>query len=512
MPFIDFNKGMQQVPAADFDVTIVGAGAAGILLAVRLTTAGKKVLLIESGHFEEDEKKQQLNEVENIGKFLNNAVWGRKRAIGGTTLAWGGQSLPFTSIDFSHRPWVQNSGWPISLDDIADYYHKANAFMGIDDLNYHNDIFTGAKIKDPGIDPSLLDFHVAKWAKQPNFQVLYKKFLYENVTVLYNAHLLHIHQSAQGQIESITVQNFKKEKTVLGVNTLIISAGGIETTRILLNNNIGNHSGWLGKCFMEHPCIELGDVVTKESYQLQKYFNTHIWKKNKYSVRLSLSETFQQKHETLNCSASLLFRPVKDAFDPYAEIKAFTRDFNLKRLIKISGSYKNIIKSIRAYFSDNFYYKVNAVNKLVLMIEQEPLTDSYIALSNMQDEFGIPKAKISWEISPKTWETVLKISGILKTEMARLNLGEVKLYDHISSANKDWLNSLTDVNHHIGGCRMSASKEDGVVNKNLQVWDMPNLYICSCAVFPTASHSNPTLTMLALGERLSNYITKIMSD
>jgi hypothetical protein len=508
MPFIDLNKEPFLFKGNEFDITIIGAGAAGILLAVHLTNAGKKVLLMESGHFSIDDEKQKLNEVESAGKFLTTSVWGRKRAIGGTTLAWGGQSLPFTSTDFNFRPWIENSGWPITYETIAPYYNDANTFMGIDTLNYHEDIFKRAKIKDPGLDPALIDFHVSKWAKEPNFQVLYKDFLQQKVTVVYNAQLQKISQSANGSINEIEVFNFSKEKITLKINTLIIAAGGIETVRILLNNNIGNHSNWLGKCFMEHPCIELGDVITSKPYKIQKYFNTHIWKKNKYSTRLSLSKKFQEENGVLNCSASFMFRPPKDKFDPYAELAAFKKDFKFKRLIAVTGSFPNIMRSALAYIKDSFYYKVNAANKLVLMIEQEPVSNSYIALSNEKDVFGLPKAKISWHITYKTWETVLKISDVLKSEIERLNIGKVKLYDNISSSNKDWINYLFDVNHHMGGCRMSSSPEKGVVNKDLQVWDVPNLYVCSCAVFPTSSHSNPTLTMLALGVRLSEHIAR----
>lgn len=90
MPYIDLDNSEIGVDGSGFDVTIVGAGAAGILLAVKLSEKGKKVLLIESGHFEEDEKRQVLNEVVQTGKTLNSSVWGRKRAVGGTTIAWGG--------------------------------------------------------------------------------------------------------------------------------------------------------------------------------------------------------------------------------------------------------------------------------------------------------------------------------------------------------------------------------------------------------------------------------------
>jgi len=447
-----------------------------------------------------------LNEVENVGKTLVNAVWGRKRAIGGSTLAWGGQSLPFTHMDFSYRPWLQNSGWPISFESVAAYYNDANSFMGVDRLDYHQDIFSRAHIKDPGFNSSLIDFHVSKWAKEPNFQVLYKDFLQEKVTVVYNAQLQKIYQLENGAVEKIEVRNFNKEKIFYKVNTLIIAAGGIETTRILLNNNIGNHSGWLGKCFMEHPCIELGDVITDQPYQLQKHCNTHLWKKNKYSTRFSLSKKFQEEHTILNCSASIMFRPPMDKFDPYAELLAFKKDFKLRRLFKVSGSSGDMLKSIWAYMKDRFYYKVNADNKLVLMIEQEPVTDSYIGLSDVKDEFGLLKAKVSWHITYKTWETVIAISQLLKTEIERVNLGKVKLYEYISPETKNWDSYLSDVNHHMGGCRMSSSSENGVVDENLRVWNTPNCFVCSSAVFPTASHSNPTLTIMALALRLVDFL------
>ena len=111
MPYIDFNKKPITDYTYPFDYTIIGAGVAGILLAVKLAEKGKTVLLIESGHFEEDDKRQELNRVEQTGKTVENAINGRKRAVGGTSIAWGGQSLPFSKLDFEEKPWVENSGW-----------------------------------------------------------------------------------------------------------------------------------------------------------------------------------------------------------------------------------------------------------------------------------------------------------------------------------------------------------------------------------------------------------------
>jgi choline dehydrogenase-like flavoprotein len=460
---------------------------------------------LESGQFGEDEKKQTLNEVEQTGKILNNAVWGRKRAVGGTTIAWGGQSLPFTSIDFEKRDWVQNSGWPLSYDEMIKYYAEANAFMGIDNMNYTTDILPNILPKDPGINPSIFDLHVSKWAAQPNFFLLYKDELEKNVTVIYNAQVTTI-QKKEEAIEYITISNFNDIIFKVDIKKLVITAGTIETVRILLNNNLGDHSGWLGKNFMDHPCIEAGTIEVKNAYRIQRYFNTHLFKSRKYSIRLSLNRKFQEKKKLLNCSAAIMFRLPEDAFDPYVELKSFRKDFKLSRLFKLSGSIVNIFKGATAYVFNRFYYKANAATILALMIEQEPINKSYISLSDKKDKFGISNALINWEITSKTWDTAIATANAVRNEIETLNFGKVNLYDHLNAANPDWSNYLSDVCHQMGGCKMSLLSHDGVVNENLQVWGINNLYVCSCAVFPTASHSNPTLTMLALASRLANHL------
>ena len=96
---------------------------------------------------------------------------------------------------------------------------------------------------------------------------------------------------------------------------------------------------------------------------------------------------------------------------------------------------------------------------------------------------------------------------MLKKEIERLQLGQVFLKDEIKYDNPGWMDLISDVNHHMGGTRISKTFDEGVVDSDLKVWDVDNLYVCSTAVFPTGSHSNPTVTMLALGLRLVNFLT-----
>ncbi len=514
MPFIDFNSEKISFKKEDFDFVVVGCGAAGILLAVELQKNKKKVLVIESGHFFEDDQRQELNDAEQTGKKLNNIVWGRKRAIGGTTIAWGGQSLPFGDIDFEQKDWVKNSGWPIVKDELKDYYDRANRFMKIDEYDYEDDIFRLLGMKKLPFNEAYLHYHFSKWAPEPNFKKLYQTELTENIPVLYNAVVKKINIGIDGKAENVEISNFNGDSYLLGVSQLILAGGAIETTRLLLESNnqlatgIGNSSGLLGKFFMEHPCIQVGYLSNFQPYYLQSLFNTHIKNKRKYSIRISLSEQAQRDNKLLNCSAGIMFDYAGAKDDPYIEAKKHFKNPNAGSILHIGKNLRAYAVSARAYAFDNFIYKHQARAKLVLMTEQEPVEDSYIALSNESDQFGMRKAKINWTITRKSWETIVYTSQKVRDELSRMSLADLKLHPEIHNEQENWLSHMSDVNHHMGGTRMSSAPGEGVVNEELQVWGHDNIYVCSCSVFPTSSHSNPTLTMMALCLRLVTHLLK----
>ena len=58
----------------------------------------------------------------------------------------------------------------------------------------------------------------------------------------------------------------------------------------------------------------------------------------------------------------------------------------------------------------------------------------------------------------------------------------------------------------MGGTRMASDASTGVVDANCRLFERPNLYIASSSVFPTSGWANPTLTIIALAERLADHI------
>jgi choline dehydrogenase-like flavoprotein len=60
--------------------------------------------------------------------------------------------------------------------------------------------------------------------------------------------------------------------------------------------------------------------------------------------------------------------------------------------------------------------------------------------------------------------------------------------------------------HHLGGTRMVLYFKESVVDKNLKVHDIKNLYIAGSSVFPAGGAANPTLTIVQLSLRLSKFL------
>ena len=72
---------------------------------------------------------------------------------------------------------------------------------------------------------------------------------------------------------------------------------------------------------------------------------------------------------------------------------------------------------------------------------------------------------------------------------------------------KDFSVNLETNNHHHGGL-IFGDKNSAPVDRNLQFKDLNNLYINGSSVFPSGSIYNPTFTIIALADRLSNFILK----
>src|ERR1041385_6774336 len=117
------------------DLCIVGAGAAGVTIAHSLRDTPLSIALIESGGKTPEQATQALyggTYTGNIPSIDASYLSGsRIRMYGGSTNLWGGYCRPLETIDFEARPWIPDSGWPISRADLDPYYRAASRELGI---------------------------------------------------------------------------------------------------------------------------------------------------------------------------------------------------------------------------------------------------------------------------------------------------------------------------------------------------------------------------------------------
>jgi choline dehydrogenase-like flavoprotein len=62
--------------------------------------------------------------------------------------------------------------------------------------------------------------------------------------------------------------------------------------------------------------------------------------------------------------------------------------------------------------------------------------------------------------------------------------------------------------HLVGGARMAARAEDGVVDRNHRVFGLPNLYVVDGSALPTQGSANPALTIMALAARAADRLIR----
>src|SRR5258707_6810447 len=117
----------------EFDLCIVGAGAAGITLAHALAGTSRRIALVESGGLSFAPETQALQAGESVG-LPYHVGESRLRFFGGSTNHWAGACRPLDAIDFTERTWLPESGWPFPRAAIEPFYQRARGICDLPSL------------------------------------------------------------------------------------------------------------------------------------------------------------------------------------------------------------------------------------------------------------------------------------------------------------------------------------------------------------------------------------------
>jgi len=515
----------------DSDICIIGGGVAGIVLANELKKNFSQIILIESGTENYTPEAQGLYKPEQPPSLGPDPSYSRLRFLGGTSNHWENNTSPLSPIDFEQRDWIPNSGWPIKLDDLSDYYLKAQDYCGVDTDSY-NTPYWANKLGNTDLlkESKVMVSRVSKFSNPPVrfFHEYGQKLIQsDNVTIYKNTNLIDIEFNLDTKkISAAIVQSNNGKKGNIQASTFILCLGGIENARMMLifndkyKNKLGNKGDNVGRYFMEHPTPRAAQLFVEDDSIFDFYkFNNQGSKYVQAFMELSPSQL--ALHQTTNLRIPLVPASnftMSDGISSSHILKNSLSDGELpnnfgSHLYNVLSDLDMVVEGIaRKNFDQRLFDHADKVGgfQLPMMMEQTPDRNNRVYLGSTKDKFGLKKILMDYHISKADKKRVWKTLDIVASEVGATNLGRLKKLKERSD--RIWSDQLGFSNHHMGTTRMSNSENDGVVDKNLLVFGTDNLFIGGSSVFPTGGHVPPTLTIVALAIRLSNFLSKGQSN
>jgi choline dehydrogenase-like flavoprotein len=502
-------------PSPDYrpQVCIVGAGAAGICLAVELAQRGKSVMVLEGGGRDVEDAAQEPYRSEVIGHVHRGIRSGRFRAHGGTTTRWGGQILELNNEDFERRDWIAESGWPFSRSALQPFYKRALAFEGLAGVvEDDNAVWRALGLSAPSF--LAMQSYLTRWCPEPNFARLHRTSLEtsDNLQVWLHANAVELLIEGDA-VRALRYRTQQGTEATVQADEFVFCMGTIECIRFFLQPRDGglpwNHSGLLGHHFQDHIDATAAKVIPRDRRKFAQLFDNIFLRGYKYHPKLRLRPDEQEQSGILNCAATMSFSSNVD--DALAAMKATAKhllrgrwsEIQAADMLRSAGHAPLLMRQTARYALQHRAYNPSSADiSLRVHCEQRPDGESTIGLAQERDSLGMLRARLDWRISQLELETIRHYA---ETAVASLSqVAEVQPDDALLNRDPSFLDKCDDSNHHMGGMRMANSPDRGVVSPELLLNGTRNVYICSGAVFPTSGFSNPTHTVLALAMRLAD--------
>jgi choline dehydrogenase-like flavoprotein len=498
------------------DVCIVGAGVAGISMALDWVKTKHKVILLESGGFEYDDKVQDLYKGKTTGQKYYPMRSNRLSYFGGTGNHWAGMCAPFDEIDFIKRDWVPDSGWPITRKDLDPFYARANEKLKLGPYQYDLEYWQKER---PNLNPFPLDEKIVwhkMWQLSPvsGFDGGMGKAYKEDVVKAKNIHLYTyatvvdiIANNSVSNIDHLQVKNLEGKTHKVKAKHFILAGGAIQNARILLASNsqakkgLGNDRDVVGRYFMEHL-----EIMTAELWMLKPFptdlFSRGSGTRTRLWCELAITKEVQFEKKILNGTTGLNRLAVAMHVPSRMEV---WQDEDPRKSWKAMR--KNYSKGDSIAKTEHLTGAIEHAYEFQTRIEQAPNPDSRVTIDTETDELGVPRANLHWALTELDKRSVRTVNMLIGQELARAGVGRVRLREFFrDEKDMDWPVGTNAGWHHMGTTRMGTDPGKSVVDSNCQVHGINNLYVAGSGCYVTAAAPNPTLTLVALSLRLSDYV------
>lgn len=509
----------------EVDVVIIGAGAAGGVLAKELSEAGMTVVVLEAGPMLNPQNEFASDELhmKKLGWQDTRIVDGADplqmgnnnsgRGVGGGTVHFTGVFLRFHASDFRTRSHDGvGEDWPITYQDLSPYYDKIekeiavsgpkhfpwgefhgpypyperdplspNAYMfqrGCEKLGIQSVVAPLAILsapfegRPPCINRGFCNQGCMPNAKFSTLIVHIPKAIRAGAEILSDCMATEIMSGTDGLVKGVTFvhqgQNYQQRARVV-----ILSAYAVETPRLLLHSansrhpdGLANSSGWVGRAIMPHSS---NDVYAKFDDEIRLYKGTPVLATTQHFYQTDSARDFARGYSLHSHGV----RPV--AFAQGIASHSTEGPVWGSRLRTLGLDY-------------NHYGRVTMVGEVL------PDPANRVSLASETDEYGIPRAKVTFSYG----ENDRKLINHAVDSMSSILRAAGGTTEYV----------ISDTAHLMGGCRMGADPNSSVVNSFGRSHDIPNLFICDASTFVTSSGVNPTNTVMALAARTADYIMK----
>lgn len=503
------------------DVCIVGGGAAGITLALELADSALSVILLESGDIYFDEDTQALASGDVVGFQYDPLDEARLRFLGGTTNHWTGYCMRLSPIDFESREGIPHSGWPITYNDLAPFYDRAQPYMELHTERPYDAEFWAEKLglQTLAFDPNKLVNYAVNLSAPTLFGLTYEDDLRraENLKVFLNANALEIDtDDSAAHVTGIKAACIDGPRFRVEAKRYVLAMGGIEIPRLLLLSNsvapngLGNTHGLVGRFFSDHfgvrPTMQILPSVEWDTFKF--YTMHHYFDVGGVNGSVVSSEAFVRENRMPAFSFHLFPHggsPGERAVRQTAEALSQGQmpPFLTTQIHRIMTDLDGVANGVVELATDGRHTVFDrGWLGPWLTFECVPNPDSTVYLIDERDIFDQPKVALNCQFTEQEMQTVKTATEVLADEFGRLGLGRV--WTEVLHKDYDWPDYVARGKHHCGTTRMSADPRRGVVDASCRVHGIDNLYISSSSVFPTNGYANPTVTIVAMAIRMAD--------
>lgn len=550
---VDLAEDSEREALPAYDVCIVGSGPAGGVVAAELCDSGLAICVLESGRRRVSAYGDELKRVHSAGIHVKD--YSRERVFGGASTTWAGLSSHFDAIDLAPREWLADSGWPLERSELLALYEEAaERYRFPRAALFGPDGFEELRGRG-GLAPEWaeLDEKVFLACDEPQDfgRELRAVYAERGVDLYFDATVtdLEVEPGAR-RVRAARVRTEDGRSLRLEAGAFVVATGGIETARLLLNSRggcpqgLGNEHDQVGRWFMNHPKNYHGILHLKEPLEDVPYFFGCLFRGYAGYAGLRLPESVQAAKGLLNTYVRMepLF-PWSDsqgveALVLFAKKSAFVlrsfkrsrkgdvvtlRDYaetgddsELQNARKTFGSWLGLIGTILADLprvGRYLWYRLIARAKPKIrrvrirnFMEMEPDPENRVELADETDRFGQPLPFARHRPTERDKRTLCELHAALAREVERLGLGRFET--ELASADPWPIDQ--DASHHMGTARMGTDPRRSVVDPDLRVHSLDNVWISGAAVFPTSGCANPTFTIVALAIRLARHLRSVL--